>query len=136
MKVAVVCSQYNEDLVRVIHEQALKVFSSHEVQTDIFFVPGAGEIPQATHWVLTGSKKYDGILALGVLIRGKTIHFDFLADLLEKSLWDLQKNHALPLVFSVLMVESRSQALQRIKKKRGEEVAKTLLEMIELKKRI
>ena len=95
-------------------------------------VPGAAEIPQAIQWLLSGGH-CQAVLALGVIIRGETAHFDFLCGFLQKALWSLQKNSLQPLVFSILMTQTRLQAEQRIKQSRGAKDMKSLLQMIELK---
>ena len=111
----------------------LKSFAYYIAHLDIetFWVPGAGEIPLAAKWAIE-RKKADAVLALGAIIRGKTSHYDFLCDLLKNSLWDLQKTYSLPIIFSVLMTENKSQAKERIKKARGAEGIKSLLKMIAL----
>ena len=43
------------------------------------------------------------VLALGVIIKGQTGHYDFLNGFLQKSLWDLQKTYSIPILFSILM---------------------------------
>lgn len=137
MKIGILCSQFNSDLVKVMYEDALQVFKKNNFKTETFFVPGAGEIPQASKWVLESQSSWDGLLALGVIVQGETSHYDFLVRLIEKSLWDLQKSYSLPLVFSILMVESKLQAKQRIvDKKRGQADAQVLIDMIELKNKL
>ena len=114
--------------------QILRSFISGITQQDmkLFWVPGAGEIPLTVKWVIE-NKKAQAVLALGVIIRGQTTHYDFLCNLLERALWDLQKTYLIPIIFSVLMVENRQQAEERIKKGRGTEGMKSLLQMVELK---
>ena len=115
------------------------------IQGDIepLWVPGAGELPQGVKWALD-YKKVEALLALGVVIKGQTPHFDFLRGFLEKALWDLQKTYELPIVFSILMAENKQQVLDRIQgaehlKKASQPVTqyaragmKTLIQMIEL----
>ncbi len=96
-----------------------------------FWVPGAGEIPLAVKWAVE-NKKARAVLSLGVIIRGETSHYDFLCNLLKNALWDLQKTYSLPIVFSILMVENREQAEDRIKSNRGAEGMRSLLQMMEL----
>lgn len=113
--------------------QFLKPFADEMINTYLepIWLPGAGEIPLAAKWLIE-SKQAQAILALGVIIRGQTRHYDFLCKFLERALWDLQKTCLLPIIFSVLMVENRQQAEERIKKKRGAEGMKSLLQMMEL----
>ena len=98
-------------------------------------VPGAGEIPLAVRWAIE-SKNIHAILALGVILRGQTSHYDFLCGFLQRALWDLQNNSSLPIVFSVLMSENKQQARERIEKGRGGEGMKSLIKMIHLKQEI
>jgi len=109
-------------------------FISKMIQLDmeLFWVPGAGEIP-LTVKLAVENKKARAVLALGVIIRGQTTQYDFLCNLLQNALWDLQKNYLIPIIFSILMVENRKQAEERIKRDRGSEEMKTLIQMIELK---
>lgn len=146
-KVAVVCSEFNKELVEKLYKEAEKEFlklksekSSENLSKTLpgwelekFWVPGAGEIPQACDWLLK-SGKAEGVLAQAVIIRGETSHYDFLCRLLEGALWDLQKTYSKPLVFNVLMTETREQAEKRIH--RGAESLKALVQMIALKKQL
>ena len=97
----------------------------------IRLVPGTGEIPLMARWMIE-RQKVEGILALGAVIRGETAHYGFLCSFLERALWDLQREYALPVVFSVLMLESRAQAAARLK--RGREGARALINMLRLSK--
>ena len=132
-------------------------FSTHYPQCKLkqIWVPGAGEIPLAVKWLIdkkntssknqhatnphfsktqeqkTNSHKLIGVLALGVIIRGQTGHFDFLNGFLQKALWDLQKTYSLPILFSVLLLENREQAQARII--RAEESMKALIQMLQIK---
>ena len=114
-------------------EQLLKQFIDPIIKLDIepFWIPGAGEIPLAAQWVIE-NQQAPAVLALGVIVRGQTKHYDFLCRFLERSLWDLQKTYSLPIIFSVLMVENKQQAKERITKARGAEGMKSLIQMIQL----
>ena len=117
--------------------QAIKSFLSGIVNldTESFWTPGAGEIPLAVQWLME-NKRAQAVLALGVIVRGQTGHYDFLCRFLEKSLWDLQKTYSAPLIFSVLMAENRQQAEERIKRGRGAEDMKSLIQMLQLNNQI
>ncbi len=99
-----------------------------EWELEPVWIPGAGEIPMMAQW-LAEEGKAKAILALGVLIKGETGHYDFLCDFLREALWDLQKKYSLPIVFSVLMLEHRGQAEARFC--RGAEGMKSLIQMAE-----
>ena len=115
-----------------LHQLALYLEQSAHLESERVWVPGAGEIPLTVQW-LAERLKPQAILALGVIIKGKSSHYDFLCGFLQRALWDLQKVLGLPIVFSVLMVENRKQAIERIhQRKRGAESMKSLLDLLEL----
>jgi len=157
-QIAVIKSGFNKDLVEELYEVALMEFkdssnrrSQNQIERSIkpLWVPGAGEIPQAVQWLLERESKIKkssstdqtfrepslaGILALGVIIRGRTSHFDFLKDFLQTALWDLQKRSSVPIVFSILMLENRTQFKDRVI--RANEGMKALFKMISLKEQL
>lgn len=138
-QVGIVCSEFNRDLVEKLHEGAKKELlkSSNEIAVTEW-VPGAGEIPQACRWLIE-RRKLDGILTCGAIIRGETGHFESLCRILERGLIDLQTHFSLPVVFSVLILENRSQAESRLggnKGHRGIEAAQTLIKMLQLKRKL
>ena len=158
-QIAIVCSEFNKKLVEELYhtaEQEFKehsqFFSTHYPNCELkqVWVPGAGEVPLAVKWIMeqqntfsnskmgikTTSTKSDpsniiGVLALGVIIRGQTGHYDFLNGFLQKALWDLQKTYSFPILFSVLMLENRDQAQDRII--RAKESMKALIKMLKLR---
>ena len=136
MKVGIVCSEFHKSLVERLYKGANAVFLKQSVKVDVIkWVPGAGEIPQASNWFIT-NYKLDGLLGLGVIIRGETSHYESLCRILEQGLINLQTCFSTPVVFSVLMVENHLQAENRLggsKGHRGEEAALTLIKMIKLK---
>ena len=138
-QVGIVCSEFNRDLVEKLYEGAKNKLLKQSVNIALTqWVPGAGEIPQACKWLME-KHKLDGVLACGVIIRGETIHFESLCRILEKGLVYLQTHFSLPVIFSILMLESRKQAESRLggnKGHRGEEAAQALIQMIQLKRKI
>ena len=158
-QIAVICSEFNKKLVEELYhtaEQEFKehsqFFSTHYPNCELkqIWVPGAGEIPlgikctmeqqnissNSKMGIKTAITKSDpsniiGVLALGVIIRGQTGHYDFLNGFLQKALWDLQKTYSFPILFSVLMLENRDQAQDRII--RAKESMKALIKMLKLK---
>ena len=139
MKVVVVCSEFHRDLVEKLYTGARAKLLEHSVEIiAIEWVPGTGEIPQASHWLIEKHKP-DGLLACGVIIRGETTHYESLCRILEKGLIYLQRHYSIPVIFSVLMVENRLQAENRLgglKGHRGEEGALALMKMLKLKDQI
>ena len=138
-KVAIVRSEFHKALVERLHEGAKKGFADYPAAAmDPLRVPGSGEIPLASRWLIE-SEKPCGLLALGAVIRGETPHFESLRGVLDQGLLHLQERFSIPIVFAVLFVESQAQALDRLggpKGHRGEEAARALCKMIALKKRL
>ena len=80
-RVAVVVSRFNESVTRALVDGALDALVRHGVafdDIDIIWVPGAWELPMAARWLLS-TERYDGLVAVGAVIRGETAHFDYIA---------------------------------------------------------
>ena len=85
------------------------------------------------------SGNYDGVIALGAVIRGSTPHFDYVAGECAKGLNSVQLDTGLPIGFGVLTVDSIEQAIERAGTKagnKGAEAAMTVLEMVNLMRKI
>lgn len=139
VKAALVCSEFHKGLVERLHQGAKKGFSDYPVSAMApLWVPGSGEIPLAARWLIEKEKPC-GLLALGAVIQGETPHFESLRRILDQGLLSLQERFSIPIVFAVLFVESRAQAIDRLggsKGHRGEQAARALCKMIALKKRL
>ena len=132
MKVAIVLSKFNEIVTERLFEGAKKVFEEEGVEFDVWEVPGAVEIPQIANVI---AEKYDGILALGCVIRGETYHFEYVAKAVTEGIVKVSLDRKIPVTFGILTVDNLQQALERAGGKygnKGEEWAKGLLKMIKL----
>jgi 6,7-dimethyl-8-ribityllumazine synthase len=97
-------------------------------------VPGAFEMPLAAQR-LAATERYDGIIALGAVIRGATPHFDYVAGECTKGLAMVSLQHDIPIGFGVLTVDTIDQAVERAGTKagnKGAEAALSVLEMVNL----
>jgi len=106
---------------------------SHETIT----VPGALEIPAAVA-LAAETGRYEGFVALGVVIRGETYHFEVVSNESARGLMALTLD-GLPIGNGILTVENEAQALTRAKpdeKNKGGEAAKAAIAMLELKARL
>jgi 6,7-dimethyl-8-ribityllumazine synthase len=77
---------------------------------DVFYVPGAYELPLAAQHF---SLKYDVVIAIGVLIKGETAHFEVIADAVANGLMTAQLNTKKPIIFGVLTCLNHGQARDR-----------------------
>jgi 6,7-dimethyl-8-ribityllumazine synthase len=99
-------------------------------------VPGAFEIPAAIRFALD-SKKYDGYIALGCVIRGETTHYDYVCGESARGLMELATAHKAAIGYGILTVENMEQAMVRAHVKqgnKGKDAADACLRLIELKK--
>jgi len=92
----------------------------------IYRVPGSLELPFAA-LKIAKKKKYDVIIALGIVIRGETKHFDLVVQNTYQGLMEVALNEEVPIIFGVLAVENEKQASARLNK--GKEFAQAAVEM-------
>jgi len=88
---------------------------------------------------LAENDQYDGVVALGAVIRGSTPHFDYVAGECAKGLTKGQLDTGKPVGFGVLTVDSIEQAIERAGTKagnKGAEAAMTVLEMVNVMKKL
>ncbi|MFZ2353213.1 6,7-dimethyl-8-ribityllumazine synthase [Paucilactobacillus nenjiangensis] len=136
-KVAIVVARFNDFITSKLLAGAQDTLTRHGVnadQIDVYWVPGAFEIPFITKKVLA-TKKYDGIVTLGAVIRGATTHYDLVCNEVAKGVGQLSLNADVPVVFGVVTTESIEQAIDRAGAKsgnKGSDVAQSLLEMMSL----
>ena len=105
---------------------------------DVVTVPGALEIP-GTIALAAESGRYDGFVAIGVVIRGETYHFDIVANESSRALMDLAVSESLAIGNGIMTVENDDQAWARVRrsdKDKGGFAARAALSMIALKKKL
>ncbi len=129
---AIVASRYNAryvDGMLVAAVRELKRARAERIQ--VVRVPGAYEIPVVVARLLRG-RAWAGIICLGVIIRGETVHAQQIGDAVSASLARLQTEHLVPVIHEVLLLENEEQARARCLGKthnRGAEAAQTALAM-------
>ncbi|WP_394200265.1 6,7-dimethyl-8-ribityllumazine synthase [Shewanella waksmanii] len=135
-KIAIVVSRFNSFVVESLLEGAIDTLKRFGQVADenitVVRVPGAVELPLAARRV-AASGKFDGIIALGAVIRGGTPHFDFVAGECNKGLAQIALEYDLPVSFGVLTTDTIEQAIERSGTKagnKGGEAALGLLEMV------
>jgi len=135
-KVAVVAARFNwfvvEHLISGAKEALLKS-GTNEDDIEIFYVPGAFEIPLALKKVVN-TGKFDGIVALGAVIRGGTPHFEYVAGECVKGISQITIESEIPIAFGVLTVDTVEQAIERSSsaENKGAEAAESTIRMISL----
>jgi 6,7-dimethyl-8-ribityllumazine synthase len=140
-RIAVVASRFNEDVVKKLVDGALDALVKHGVlydDIDVAWVPGAWELPLAARWLLA-SERYDGIVALGAVIRGETAHFEYISAEASRGLAAAGADTETPIGFGVLTCENDEQAEARAggaHGNKGWDAALATLEMIDLQNRL
>ena len=138
---ALVVSRFNEQVTTGLLRGAEDCLQRHGCPSEnrtIVRVPGAWEIPLAAGKLATGGG-YDGIVALGALIRGATPHFDVLAAQVARGLAQIGVENGIPVAFGVLTTDTVEQALDRAGAKlgnKGWEAALSAIEMASLYRRL
>ena len=135
-KIAIVAAKFNffvvEHLISGAKEALLKS-GTKENDIEIFYVPGAFEIPLALKKVV-GTGKFDGVVALGAVIRGGTPHFEYVAGECVKGISQISLDSEIPITFGVLTVDTVEQAIERSgsSENKGAEAAESTIQMISL----
>lgn len=133
----IVASRFNHLLVDRLIEGAIDCILRHggdEENIHLVRVPGSWELPIAVK-ELINKKKVDGVIALGVLIRGQTPHFDYIASEVAKGLAMVSLETGKPVSFGVITADTLEQAIERAGTKQGNkgwESALALIEMVNL----
>jgi len=133
-KFAVVISRFNELLSKSLLDGALDCFAKHGVTDDlidIYWTPGSFEIPTAIANIIKKSK-YDGIVTLGVIIRGDTPHFDFIAAETAKGIANQSISSGIPIGFGIITADSTDQAMDRAGLKSGNKGRDAVLSVLEM----
>ena len=138
---AIVAARFNDFIVESLIKGALHCLRQHgavDGDIEIIRVPGAFEMPLAVDKV-AATRRVDGIIALGAVIRGGTPHFDYVAGECVKGIAAAGQRHGVPVGNGVLTVDTIEQAIERAGTKagnKGEEATLAVIEMVNLLRRI
>jgi len=116
--------------------RALRDAGVGEQEIDVWWVPGAWELPWGARRAARDG--YDGVVALGCVIRGETDHFDYICQAATRGLAELAAEGETPVGFGVLTCDTLEQGLNRAGGKhgnKGAEAAEAALEMLDLARR-
>jgi 6,7-dimethyl-8-ribityllumazine synthase len=141
LRLAIVATRWNDFIVERLIEGAKSSLAQHGADAsavDIAMAPGAYEVPFVAR-KLAATGRYDGVVALGCVIRGATPHFDYVAGEAAKGVAAAAHDTGVPISFGVLTVDTIEQAIERAGTKagnKGAEAALACLETINLCKSI
>jgi 6,7-dimethyl-8-ribityllumazine synthase len=133
----IVASRFNDFVVDSLLTAAVRCLQKHgavDADIEIVRVPGAFEMPLAVD-KLAATRRCDGIVALGAVIRGGTPHFNYVAGECISGIAAAGQKHGVPIGFGVLTVDTIEQAIERAGTKagnKGEEATLAVIEMVNL----
>jgi 6,7-dimethyl-8-ribityllumazine synthase len=133
---AIIASEYNSVIMDRLIDGARRALKDQK-EVRVIRVPGAFEIPLAAKRA-AGSKKYDGIVALGCVVRGETPHFEYISSAASNGLQQVALETGVPVGFGLLTVDTVQQAMDRSGESgnKGSEAAMAALEMINVLREI
>ncbi len=133
----IVYSRFNDFIGERLFEGAVDTLGRHGAESEnieVARVPGAYEIPLAAK-TMAVSKRYDALIALGVVIRGETPHFEYVAGECIKGISQVSMQYDIPVGLGVLTVNTIEQAIERAGTKarnKGSDAALAAIEMLNL----
>ncbi|HIP98623.1 MAG TPA: 6,7-dimethyl-8-ribityllumazine synthase [Aquifex aeolicus] len=136
-KFGIVASRFNSAIVDRLVEGALDCLTRHGVKENnivIAKVPGAWELPLAVK-KMAKREDINAVIALGVVIRGATPHFEYVASEVSKGLAALSLEMEKPITFGIITADTLEQAIERAGTKMGNkgwEAAMAAIEMVNL----
>ena len=136
-KFGIIVSRFNSFIAERLLDGALDTLTRSGVSSEdieVARVPGAYEIPLVAGR-MAKSGRYDAVICLGVIIRGSTPHFDFVANEAAKGIAQVGMETGQPVIFGVLTTDTIEQAIERAGSKagnKGSECAAAAVEMVDL----
>jgi 6,7-dimethyl-8-ribityllumazine synthase len=136
---AIVASRWNDLLVTKLIEgavEALSEYGAEEDSVEIFRVPGAFELPLAAKKAAV-SRKWHAVICLGIVIRGDTPHFDYVAGAAAEGSTKVSLETGVPVLFGVITADNVQQVIDRAGKRadnKGFEAATAAVEVVTLYK--
>ncbi len=142
-RILVVEARFYDDVADALLAGASKALQEARAAFDCISVPGALEIPTAIAIALDAAARrrraYDGVVALGCVIRGDTIHFEIVSQLSARGLMELSVARQVPIGNGIVTVDTEAQAWARARadeQDKGGDAARAALAMVALKRRL
>lgn len=111
LNLAVIAGSWHPDVMTGLIDGAQSTITASGADHTLFRVGGAFELPLAAQVALEG--RFDAVVALGVIIRGGTPHFEFVSNSVTDGLTRVQLDSAKPIGFGILTTDTEQQALDR-----------------------
>ena len=140
-KFCIVISRFNDFITRRLLDGAIDCIERHggiKDNVDIAWVPGSFEMPVITQ-KMARSKRYDAIICLAAVIRGGTVHFEYIASEVTKGIAQVALDTGVPAIYGVLTCDTIEEAVERAGTKHGNkgwQAALSAIEMADLEGRL
>ncbi|KAF9511296.1 hypothetical protein BS47DRAFT_1395206 [Hydnum rufescens UP504] len=135
LRIAIIHARWNKQIIDALVDGAIRKLRERGVKEHNIVpqsVPGSFELPLACANVIsasqiqastseTPSQPFDAVIAIGVLIKGATMHFEYICDAVSHGLMKVQLDSGVPVIFGVLTALTEDQALDRAGLGRGED---------------
>jgi len=142
-RILLVEARYYDDIADLLLAGAMKELQSAGAAVEQISVPGSLEVPIAIALALEVAAKkrrpYDGVVALGCVIRGDTIHFEIVSNESARGLMDLAITRNVPIGNGIITVDTEVQALGRARMEeqdKGGDAARAALALVRLERRL
>ena len=122
-KVLIVIANYYPEISEELKKRAKKVLTTNIIYEEIT-IPGVFEIPVV---ISRNIDSYDGFIALGCIIKGKTPHFELISKAVTSAIMNLSITHKKPIGNGILTCLNKKQALKRLDK--GEEASTAVVQV-------
>ena len=135
-KVAIISSSWHPEICADLVAGAMRALeAAHVKKIKTIYVPGSFEIPLAAQKMF--EKGYDAVVAVGLVLKGDTPHFDYVCQGVTQGVIDVQLKWSKPIGYGVLMCENLEQAIDRCgragsKEDKGFDSAIAALRLLEL----
>ncbi|MFA4891455.1 MAG: 6,7-dimethyl-8-ribityllumazine synthase [Candidatus Gracilibacteria bacterium] len=118
LKITILLPYFNEEIGLELYQNTVSTLEENEVKKEnikLVRVPGALELPFAAQKEIKSAKP-DVVIALGVVIKGETSHYDYVCSETFRGLMDVQLKLETPIIFGILTCKNKKQAQKRASK--------------------
>lgn len=131
--VAIVAASWHDEIMNGLIESAQRRLLAAGVEVELFRVPGSFELPLGCQMAIEAD--FDAVVALGVVIRGGTPHFEYVCNAATSGIAQVQLQTGVPIGFGLLTCDTEAQARDRAglfgsSEDKGQEAAEAALAML------
>ncbi len=142
-RILIVEARYYDAIADALLAGAMRALNEAKASVDRISVPGSLEIPAAIVIAVDAARRkrhpYDGVVALGCVIRGETLHFEIVSHQSARGLMEISIARGLPLGNGIITVENETQAFARARMEgqdKGGDAARAALALVALRRRL